>query len=60
MLRFIMLRKVKHLAGLEMQEYFTLKNLLDVESYLTRGGVSEDHYDYYTVVGVEVIPDKPQ
>ena len=61
MIRFIMKRSTKdELSGATHETLHTLDvDAPEVEEVLTKGGMSQDGYDFYSLVGVEVLHPEP-
>jgi len=59
MLRFIVRRKQKLASGAEVEDLNHIDDsLFELEKCLKSGGFTEDQYDFYELVGIEIIEDK--
>jgi len=58
MVRFILKRKQKFASGVVVEDLHHIDNsVFELEKCLKSGGFAEDQYDYYELIGIELIED---
>ena len=58
MIRFIVKRKQKLISGAKVEDLHHIDaSVFELEKALRGGGFSEDQYDFYELIGVELLND---